>query len=296
MITWVNTSGSILPPDNTAHTGPCGASSGADVISAATAAAPAGSTMSFARSMHTNSARQSVFADRANRVGESPYMSKRDRPGQCNGDAVGHRRHRLGANGLAGGQRARPGRRGGGLHPDHPHLRRQKVRRSGDSGDQPATAGGHHNGGDIPNLLQDLQPDGGLPGDDVGVIERVDQHRAVLLRIFTRRDQRVVDRLADQVNSCAIRLGGHQLRQRDIDRHEHRRRDPQLGGGPRHALRMVAGAGRDHPASPVLDAQIGDPVVGAARLERPSALQVLALEPHLFARAIRQHPRRDDRG
>ena len=170
------------------------------------------------------------------------------------------------------------------------------MHRRGNSGDQPATAGRHHDGCDIGNLLQDLQPDGGLPGDDVGVIERVDQHNAVLLGKFMRRNQRVVDRLADQVNPRAIRLCGQKLGQRDIHRHEHRRRDPQLGRGPRNALRMVACAGRDHPAGPVLEAQIGDPVVGATRLERPSALQVLALEPHLFARAIRQRPRRDDRG
>jgi hypothetical protein len=153
-------------------------------------------------------------------------MGKRDLPGQCYGDAVSHRRHRLRAHGLSGGQRTRPGRRVRGLHSDHPDLRRQKVHRRGNSGDQTSTAGRHHDGCDIPNLVQDLQPDGGLAGDDVGVIERVDQHRAVLLRIFTRRDQRVVDRLADQVNLRAIRLGGHQLWERDVDRHEHRRRDP----------------------------------------------------------------------
>ncbi|BCI87347.1 hypothetical protein NIIDMKKI_25530 [Mycobacterium kansasii] len=60
MTTWVNTSGSMLPPDKTAQTGPCASGSGADVITAATAAAPAGSTMSFTRSMHSNSARDSA--------------------------------------------------------------------------------------------------------------------------------------------------------------------------------------------------------------------------------------------
>jgi hypothetical protein len=128
------------------------------------------------------------------------------------------------------------------------------------------------------------------------VIERVDQHRAVLLRIFTRCDQGVVDRLAEQVNLRAISLGGRQLWERDVDRHEHRRRDPKLGRGPRDALRMVACAGRDYTASAVLVGQIGDPVISAAGLERPRALQVLAFEPHLLAAAIRQHPRRDDRG
>ena len=76
----------------------------------------------------------------------------------------------------------------------------------------------------------------------------------MLLGIFTRRNQGVIDRLAEQVNLRAISLGGRQLWERDVDRHEHRRLDPQLGRGPRNALRMVACAGRDYTASPVLDA------------------------------------------
>jgi hypothetical protein len=53
--------------------------------------------------------------------------------------------------------------------------------------------------------------------------------------------------------------------------------------------------GRHYTANPVLVGQIGDPVIGVAWLERPCAWEFLALEPYLFAGAIRQHPPRDDR-
>ena len=56
-ITRISSSGSMLPPDSTATIGPsksCGESS-----SAATAAAPAGSTTTLARSISASSARDS---------------------------------------------------------------------------------------------------------------------------------------------------------------------------------------------------------------------------------------------
>src|SRR4029453_16867997 len=173
VITWVNTSGSILPPDKTAHTGPCRPSSGADVISAATAAAPAGSTMSFARSMHSNSARDSASS-----------LTVRTESANA----------RTWANGIAPGNAtaipsaivdidsARTGCPAAN-EPGHaaafaactPITRTCGARKGGrpsNSGDQPAAAGRHHDGCDIPNLRQDLQPDGGLAGNDVGMIER----------------------------------------------------------------------------------------------------------------------------
>ena len=51
----------MLPPESTAHTGPVSpSSSGEQVIKAATAATPAGSTMSLARSRHSRSALDSA--------------------------------------------------------------------------------------------------------------------------------------------------------------------------------------------------------------------------------------------
>ena len=56
----------------------------------------------------------------------------------------------------------------------------------------------------------------------------------------------------------------------------------------RHALRMVAGAGRDHAARALDLGHVRDAVVGAAQLEAEDRLQILPLEQHLVAEAARQ--------
>ena len=60
--------------------------------------------------------------------------------------------------------------------------------------------------------------------------------------------------------------------------------------GERDALGVVAGAGRDDAARPLLVGEPGHPGVGAADLERPGALEVLALEQHRTADPVRQRP------
>ena len=58
--------------------------------------------------------------------------------------------------------------------------------------------------------------------------------------------------------------------------------------GKRHALRMVAGARRDHPARALGLGHVRDAVVGAAQLVAEDRLQILALEQHFVAEAARQ--------
>ena len=58
---------------------------------------------------------------------------------------------------------------------------------------------------------------------------------------------------------------------------------------------MVAGAGGDDAARPLLVGQVRDLVVGAAQLEAEDRLQVLALEQHLVAETLGQPRRRVER-
>ena len=58
--------------------------------------------------------------------------------------------------------------------------------------------------------------------------------------------------------------------------------------GKRHALRMVAGARRDHPARALGLGHVRDAVVGAAQLVAEDRLQILALEQHFVAETARQ--------
>ena len=186
----------MLPPERTATTG--GSNALGSASSAATAAAPAGSTTSLARSRQSSRARDRASSETvttsstsSRTMGEGHVARAADR------DAVGHRRHRRpAATGPAGGQRGRVRRGALGLHADHPDVGRQRLDRDRDAGEQPAAAGADDDGAHVRALLEDLQADRALPGDDVGVVERVDEHRAGLARrCSAAATQRLVDGL-----------------------------------------------------------------------------------------------------
>jgi len=65
--------------------------------------------------------------------------------------------------------------------------------------------------------------------------------------------------------------------------------------GERHTLRMIAGAGGDHPAPPFVRGQVGDPVIGTAQLVAEDRLQILALEKDVVAKTPRKAGRRVER-
>ena len=58
------------------------------------------------------------------------------------------------------------------------------------------------------------RPHGALPGDDVGVVERVDEDRAGLGRELAGRDQAVVDVVPDELDLRAVRRVADELGQR----------------------------------------------------------------------------------
>ncbi len=92
-ITRSSSSGSTLPPDSTATTGGSNAV-GLGEQSGDTAAAPAGSTTSLARSSSSTSARdEPVLADRDDVVDERLDQRERHVARTGDGDPVGHRRH-----------------------------------------------------------------------------------------------------------------------------------------------------------------------------------------------------------
>ena len=154
---------------------------------------------------------------------------------------------------LPGGQRRRVGRGLLGLHADDPHVGAQRLaprprcRRAARRRRCTTTTVR-----DVRALLEDLQADGALPGDDVGVVERVDEDRAGLV---ARTPGRATSALVD----------GVPVRTRP------RRRTPRVActfgsgapsgmktvalmpsscGGERDALRVVAGAGGDDARAP----------------------------------------------
>jgi hypothetical protein len=175
-------------------------SSGADVMSTATAAAaPSGSTISFAApctaaacdsasslTVRTESANARTWAN------GTPPGTATAMPSAIVDINAAH-------TGFPAAKE--PGQPvASGLHFDHSHLRRQKVTAAAIPAISPpppvGTSMWRHR-----ESASGSRAQRGLAGDDVGVVEREDQHCAVLLGEFTRLNQRVDDRLADQMNS-----------------------------------------------------------------------------------------------
>ncbi len=80
--------------------------------------------------------------------------------------------------------------------------------------------------------------------------------------------------------SAEIAHRGHfDLRRRP--RHHDSRVQPEMTGGERDTLGMIAGARRNHSPGPLVLGEVGDAVVCASQLEAEARLQVFALEQHL---------------
>ena len=243
----------------------------------------------MARSRQSSRARDN---DSSETVRTSSTSSLHDLEGQpagaADGDAIGHRGHRLEGDRLAGDQRRGIGRRILGLHTDDAHVGTQRLDRDGDAGEQPAAAGAHHHGLDVGHLLEDLQAGGARPGNDVLVVEGVHEDRAGLVAERLRGHERLVDDVPVEAHLGAVRACRLDLGDWRALRHEHRCPDAEQRGRERDPLRVVAGAGRDDTARGFVGGQPGQAGVGAADLERPRALQVLALEPDRPADPFRE--------
>ena len=124
--------------------------------------------------------------------------------------------------------------------------------------------------------VEDLEAERALARDDVGVVERRDEHGAGALGELRGRRSGVSTVGALEHDVGAVAAGRVQLRQRHAERHEDRGRDAELLRRERDALRVVAGGCGDDAARALLGGQPREPVVGAADLERAGALQVLA--------------------
>jgi hypothetical protein len=116
------------------------------------------------------------------------------------GDGVADRHcHRV-----SGGQRRAHGRRLIRLHPDDPRLRPTGPDRRRDPRDQPATADGDHDRAGIGDVVEDVQTERALSGDDVGVLERVHEHGVRVLRMGGGRAERSGETPVDQLHRRTV--------------------------------------------------------------------------------------------
>lgn len=179
---------------------------------------------------------------------------------------------------MARGQRGRIAGRARRLHPDDPHIGPDRLDRHRDARRETAAADAHDDGPHLGALFEDLQPHRALPGDDVRVVEGVDEDRTGLLGVLLRGGQRLVHHMPVQPDLGPVLTGRGHLRQRRPDRHEDRRPYAEQRRRECDTLRMVSGARGDDPGRPLHRRQTRDTYVRAAQFERAGPLEVLALE------------------
>jgi len=162
--------------------------------------------------------------------------------------------------------------------------------REGRAGEQPSTAQGRDDGVDLGPILHDLEGDGPGAGDDPFVVEWGDHGRAALRGdlagdgVAGGRGHADCDDLGS-VGSCGLDFGDD-----GAFRHDDGRLHPEESGGERHALGVVSGGEGHHPIPPLVWGELEEGVHGPADLERPGALQILALEADFDPHSFRNRP------
>jgi hypothetical protein len=151
----------------------------------------------------------------------------------------------------------------------------------GHAGDQPAAAHRDQHRVHVRQLVQNLQSDGALPGDDLVVVEGVDEGGAGLLLHLAGPGIGVVIGAGHQTDLRPIGAGGLHLADGSPVRHAHHAVHAHAGGGERHALGVVARAAGQDPRLFLLLRQLADLVIRAPQLEAACGLKVLGLEVDL---------------
>src|SRR5690606_21316420 len=135
----------------------------------------------------------------------------------------------------------------------------------------------------VGEVLENLEADGALAGDDRGIGKGVDEHAARVCGILAGRD------LGDVVRGGAVVERGAQaadallLRGGSAGGNEDGRADARVPGGEGDRLAVVAGGGGDDAARAVGGRQQRDRVRRAPHLEAAGLLPALQLEVDVVA-------------
>ena len=173
--------------------------------SAATPTAPAPSTTSLQRSISITIA--SAVSSSPTTTTPSVHCAQqreRELARALDRDAVGDRQRRGGRHRHALAQRLGVGRAGGDLHADHLHLGPRGLDRDRHPGAQAAAADRHDDAGEVGHVLEQLEAERALPGDDVRVVERVHEREPALARPVLGGVHALVDRAAADVDRRAL--------------------------------------------------------------------------------------------
>ena len=152
------------------------------------------------------------------------------------------------------------------------------------AGDQSAAADGDDNFINVCHLIQDLQTDGALSGNDVFVVEGVDKGVVVFLLEFHSLVVGVVIDTLDHADLCAVALGRLYLGDRCAVRQADERFHVVLCRSQRYALGMVAGRAGDNATSLFFVRQLGHHVIGATHLKGTGHLEIFGFQKQIAVR------------
>ena len=213
-----------------------------------------------------------------------------DRPGQrarfLDRDAVGER---LAARGrrqpvdglIHGGEQL-------GLDAVDLDLGLDRLGRDRDARDDATAADRHHDGVEIGLVLEHLEADGALAGDDLGVVVGVHEGQVLLLGDLARGQRRGVQGVADQHHPGAEFPGALDLGEGGELGHDDDGRDAQAPGMVGDPLGVIARRHGDDAVFRLLGRQALELVERAPVLERAGVLQALQLQVELAAQALAQ--------
>ena len=175
-----------------------------------------------------------------------------------------------------------------GLHADDLAGRLQRLDRDGDARDQAAATDRHDDRFEVRTVFDDLQADGALAGDDMGIVVGMDEHRAGARDPLLDDGVAIGQRLALEHHLGAEGAGGGDLHEGGVRRHDDGGVDAEALGVPGDGLGMIAGRHGDDAARAFLRAERQHLDQRAALLERGGRLQVLVFDPDVGAGELRQ--------
>ena len=205
------------------------------------------------------------------------------------GNAIGEEAHLIKGNGVTCGHR---GLHGGGFlrfDANDADVGPQPFDIGGNAGSQAASAHGHIDGAEIAGMLaEQFERNRALPGDNVGIIEGVDDDIAVAFGQFGGMGAGGIEAVAEKDNLAAQPPHRADLDRRGGGGHDDNGTHAQPGGREGDALGVIARRGANDAALALSGGELAHAVVGATDFEGEDRLEIFAVEEDVGAKACRE--------
>ena len=183
-----------------------------------------------------------------------------------------------------------------GLDPDQFDVRLHRARCDRHARHQAAAADRHDDRIQVRRILEHLEPDRAGTGDDLRIVEGVDEDVAIFERQLAGAGKGVVDDLAVKHDLGAVAFGLRHLHDRSRLGHDDHGGDAEAPGVIGDGLRMIARRRSNYATGPLFGRELEQFVERAAFLVGGGELEVLELQPDLGPNGLRQRPAYQHRG